>query len=374
MATAQLDAALGQSEAFLELQEALSRAAKTERPVILIGERGTGKELAASRLHLLSRRWGQPYVTLNCAALAPTLLESELFGHEAGAFTGALRQRKGRFEQADGGTLFLDEVGNIPLTAQEKILRAIEYGQFERVGGGATLACDVRLIAATNVDLRAQAEAGRFRHDLLDRLSFEVLTLPPLRARGEDVWILAQHFARQMARELGLAVPPPFTPAARKALLQHAWPGNIRELKNTVERMVYRCAEGVIEAIVFDPFESPWAPAEDMAAAASAEPAAKKAKARGAITPGGEGRADPGRAGATQEGTAHESAAHEGAAQALLMQPLGEAVRTLELLRVREALTAARYHQREAAERLGLTYHQFRALYRKYQTELKEGE
>jgi psp operon transcriptional activator len=244
--------ALGESEAFLNLQERISRAAKTNRPVILIGERGTGKELAAARLHYLSARWGQPYVTINCASLTESLIESELFGHEAGAFTGAVRLRKGRFEIASGGTLFLDEIATLPLTVQEKILRVVEYGTMERVGSSETQRVDVRLVAATNVDLRALASEGKFRQDLLDRLSFEVIVLPPLRRRKEDIPLLAAHFARQMALELGRDAAPTFSERAMKKLLDYTWPGNVRELKNVIERMVYRADSRVIEEVLFD--------------------------------------------------------------------------------------------------------------------------
>ncbi|MBW2193339.1 MAG: sigma 54-interacting transcriptional regulator, partial [Deltaproteobacteria bacterium] len=187
--------ALGQSEAFLMFQERLSLVAPINRPVLLLGERGTGKELAASRLHYLSDRWQGALVALNCAALSSSLIESELFGYEKGAFTGAQQRRTGRFEAADGGTLFLDEIGNIPIEVQEKILRVVEYSTFERVGSSETVEVDVRIIAATNADLVALTRQGRFKKDLLDRLSFEVLYLPPLRERKEDILLLANHFA-----------------------------------------------------------------------------------------------------------------------------------------------------------------------------------
>ena len=195
--------ALGQSEPFLAFQERLSRVAPVNRPVLLIGERGTGKELAAARLHYLSDRWQAPMVALNCAALSPALIESELFGYEKGAFTGALQRRFGRFESADHGTLFLDEIGSIPLEVQEKILRVVEYNVFERVGSSESIEVDVRIIAATNADLNDLARKNRFKQDLLDRLSFEVLCLPPLRERKEDIVLLAGHFAGTMALELG---------------------------------------------------------------------------------------------------------------------------------------------------------------------------
>jgi len=246
--------ALGQSDAFLSFTEQLSRVARVNRPVLLIGERGSGKELAAAKLHYLSSRWESPLVALNCAALAPALIEAELFGHERGAFTGAMHERAGRFEAADGGTLLLDEIGLIPIEAQEKILRAVEYGSFERVGSSRPTSVDVRIIGATNADLPALARSGRFKEDLLDRLSFEVLHVPPLRERREDISLLARHFASRMAAELGMEEPPAFSRAAEAALLAHSWPGNVRELKNVVERAVYRADGGRVEEIVFDPF------------------------------------------------------------------------------------------------------------------------
>ncbi|MDY0372447.1 MAG: sigma 54-interacting transcriptional regulator, partial [Sphaerochaetaceae bacterium] len=181
---------LGESEVFLNFQQTLSRAAKVNRSVLVVGERGSGKELAAIRLHYLSPRWQHALVTVNCAALPPSLIETELFGYEAGAFTGATKTRKGRFEEAEGGTLFLDEIGLIPLEVQEKILRVVEYGTFERVGSSKTHESDVRIVGATNTNLLTLCAVGKFKEDLLDRLSFEVLFLPPLRARGDDIILL----------------------------------------------------------------------------------------------------------------------------------------------------------------------------------------
>ena len=250
--------ALGQSETFLEFQERLSRVAPIDRPVLILGERGTGKELAASRLHYLSNRWQGAFVALNCAALASSLIESELFGYEKGAFTGAEQRRAGRFESADAGTLFLDEIGNIPLEVQEKILRVVEYSTFERVGGSRSVEVDVRIIAATNVDLKSLAARNRFKQDLLDRLSFEVLFLPPLRDRQDDIMLLAHHFAGRMAVELGWDEIPRFSSEAEEALQSYPWPGNVRELKNVVERAVYRADALIVSDIVFDPFQSPF--------------------------------------------------------------------------------------------------------------------
>jgi psp operon transcriptional activator len=307
--------------------------------VLLIGERGSGKELAAAKLHYLSSRWESPLVALNCAALAPALIEAELFGHERGAFTGAMHERAGRFEAADGGTLLLDEIGLIPIEAQEKILRAVEYGSFERVGSSRPTSVDVRIIGATNADLPALARSGRFKEDLLDRLSFEVLHVPPLRERREDISLLARHFASRMAAELGLEEPPAFSRAAEAALLAHSWPGNVRELKNVVERAVYRADGGRVEEIVFDPF-------------------ARRAAGDGSSAP---------------RPTPPAQAASAPAAAAAPAGTLLEAVARVEIDMLRLALADCRHHQRRAAERLGLTYHQFRGLYRKHARALAGG-
>jgi len=322
---------LGESEAFLSFQEALARAAAVDRPVLLAGERGTGKELAAARLHFLSPRWGGPLQALNCAALTPSLIEDELFGHEAGAFTGAAGRRAGRFEAADGGTLFLDEIGALAQAAQEKLLRVVEYGVFERLGGTAPLRVDVRVIGATNADLPRLAEEGRFKRDLLDRLAFLVLTLPPLRARGDDVLLLARHFAGRFALELGRDEPR-LSSSAEARLMAHGWPGNVRELKACVERSVFAAAGDVVEEVVLDPFASPWRPGGQTPEkqAASGEPEAGKAD-----TPD-------------------------------LSIPLAEQVDSLRVRLAREALRLSRHNQRAAAGLLGMTYDQFRALLRRH--------
>ncbi len=332
--------ALGQSEAFLAFQERLSRVARVNRPVLLIGERGTGKELAAARLHYLSERWQGPLVTLHCAALSPSLIEAELFGHEAGAFTGASRQRLGRFETAHNGSLFLDEIGQIPLETQEKILRVVEYGSFERVGSSQPVESEVRIIGATNADLKALAARGRFRADLLDRLSFEVLFLPPLRERPEDITLLTDHFAARMAFELGRDDVPQFSDAARTVLNNYPWPGNIRELKNVVERAVYRADARLIRetAIVLDPFQP-------------AAQASEEREEEAAVLP----RAVP-----TDESASPTS--------------FTQAVQEFECRLLANGLRATRYNQKKTAERLGLTYHQFRGLYRKYAERLQRQE
>jgi psp operon transcriptional activator len=324
--------ALGQSEMFLEFQERLSRVAPINRPVLILGERGTGKELAASRLHYLSNRWQGPFVALNCSALASSLIESELFGYEKGAFTGAEQRRMGRFETADGGTLFLDEIGNIPMEVQEKILRVVEYNTFERVGGSESVEVDVRIIAATNTDLKAMAAKKVFKQDLLDRLSFEVLFLPPLRERKEDILLLANHFAGRMAVELGWEEIPQFSPEAIEALEGYGWPGNVRELKNVVERAVYRADALIVSDIEFDPFYSPF---------------------------------DKDAVAVKTEDLKSDSPTDE--LNDLIHRPLKEAVWELKVRMLENALKKAEYNQKKAAKRLGLTYHQFRGLYRQYQ-------
>ena len=323
--------ALGQSEAFLEFQERLSRVAPVNRPVLLLGERGTGKELAANRLHYLSKRWQGAFLTLNCSALSSSLIESELFGYEKGAFTGAAQRRLGRFEAADSGTLFLDEIGNIPMEVQEKILRVVEYNAFERVGSSESIEVDVRIIAATNADVKALAARNMFKEDLLDRLSFEVLVLPPLRERGEDILLLANYFAGRMAAELEREEIPQFSPEAVRNLELHQWPGNVRELKNVVERAVYRSQSTTISDVVFDPFSSPYQKKPPETATDDADPEKKSA-----------GTGDP------------------------MGRPLKAAVWDLKVRMLENALKQTKFNQKKAAHRLGLTYHQFRGLYRQY--------
>ncbi len=254
---------VGQSLAFLDAVERASRAAPLNRPVLVIGERGTGKELIAERLHHLSSRWSGPLITMNCAAMPENLIEAELFGHEAGSFTGAAKTRHGRFEEADSGTLFLDELATLSSPAQDRLLRAVEYGEVTRIGASKPITVDVRIVAATNEHLPRLVDEGRFRADLLDRLSFEVVTLPPLRARVGDIPLLAEHFGRRMAVELDWTNWPGFSARAVAEMEAYPWPGNVRELRNAVERAVYRAEnpERPIDTIQFDPFASPWAPA-----------------------------------------------------------------------------------------------------------------
>jgi len=326
---------IGESASFLEMQEHVSLAAPLNKPVLIVGERGTGKELVAARLHFLSRRWEQTFLKINCAAVSETLLEAQLFGHEAGAFTGAVKQRKGFFERADGGTLFLDELANTELSVQEKILRVIEYGEFERLGGSETLSVDVRIVAATNEDLPELARQNRFREDLLDRLAFDVITLPPLRERSEDILVLAEHFAVGMVKELGGERFSGFSDAVTASLLNYPWPGNIRELKNVIERAVYQNGEGVITNLVFNPFDSPYrlsapGPEREAGLAASADSLA-------ALQPSEAGSFD-----------------------------FKSTVKDFEIALLRRALEQNQFNQKKAAETLGLSYHQLRGYLRKY--------
>lgn len=328
---------IGQSGAFLDAVERTSRAAPMQRPVLIIGERGTGKELIAERLHRLSSRWDEPLVTMNCAALPETLIEAELFGHEAGAFTGATRTRAGRFEEADKGTLFLDELGTLSMGAQERLLRAVEYGEVTRIGSSRPMRVNVRIVAATNEDLPAKADRGEFRSDLLDRLSFEVITLPPLRVREGDVEVLSDYFGRRMAAELGWESWPGFAAHVEGELLTYAWPGNVRELRNVIERAVYRWDdwERPIAHVQFDPFDSPWKPAAPVAR--KAEPLSPDTRQSAAAPPGYDEIAD-----------------------------LRGAVEAHERAILEHALGKNRWNQRQTAKALGLSYDQLRHCIRKH--------
>jgi len=317
------DNLLGEANSFIDVLEQVSRLAPLNKPVLIIGERGTGKELIANRLHFLSSRWDGPFISLNCAALNENLLDTELFGHEAGAFTGAQKRHPGRFERADGGTLFLDELATAPMLVQEKLLRVIEYGELERVGGSRPLQVNVRLVCATNADLPQMVENETFRADLLDRLAFDVVQLPPLRERQSDIMLMADHFAIQMCRELGLPLFPGFTERARDTLLGYRWPGNIRELKNVVERSVYRhgSSDTPLDEIIIDPFH----------------------------------RAPPPVRSTT-----------DSAALPTLPLDLRQFQQSQEKALLESSLQQAKFNQKRAAELLGLTYHQLRALLKKH--------
>lgn len=318
------DNLLGEANSFIEVLEQVSHLAPLDKPVLIIGERGTGKELIANRLHFLSSRWQGPFISLNCAALNENLLDTELFGHEAGAFTGAQKRHPGRFERADGGTLFLDELATAPMLVQEKLLRVIEYGELERVGGSQPLQVNVRLVCATNADLPRMVDEGTFRADLLDRLAFDVVQLPPLRERQTDIMLMAEHFAIQMCREIRLPLFPGFSERAKEALLHYRWPGNIRELKNVVERSVYRhgTSDYPLDEIILNPFKRHTVAVENTEA-----PAASPA----------------------------------------LPVDLREFQQQQERDLLQRSLQQAKFNQKRAAELLGLTYHQLRALLKKHQ-------
>ncbi len=326
--TVTIDNLLGEANSFIEVLEQVSQLARLNKPVLVTGERGTGKELIAHRLHYLSDRWQGPFISLNCAALNENLLDSELFGHEAGAFTGAQKRHFGRFERADGGTLFLDELATAPMLVQEKLLRVIEYGHLERVGGSQPLQVDVRLVCATNDDLPALAAAGKFRADLLDRLAFDVIQLPPLRERQQDIMLLAEHFAIQMCRELSLPLFPGFTPQARQTLLNYGWPGNVRELKNVVERSMYRHgnSDTPLDNIVLNPFSRQTKAPQLLLSSSIENPVTLPA----------------------------------------LPVDSKSWLNTVEKSLIEQALKQARFNQRRAADLLGLTYHQLRGILKKH--------
>lgn len=334
---------IGQSPVFLDALAHASAVAALDRPILIIGERGAGKELIAARIHFLSPRWEAPLIKVNCAAMNENLLESELFGHEAGAFTGAAKRHAGRFERAEGGTLFLDEIAASSLRVQEKLLRVIEYGEYERLGGDKTLTADVRIIGAANVDLRQLAKQGRFRADLLDRLAFDVVAAPPLRERREDIALLASHFATIMSHEID-APYKGFSSGAMRFLRDYDWPGNVRELKNTVERSFYRWhtneRQGPVDEIILDPFP-------DLAA-----PTLEKKNLASNVAVDGPGLIKG------------ASLAPPGPAEFItdLRKYLDETEKNIVL----DALEKADGNQARAAKSLSLTYNQIRGIIRKH--------
>jgi len=335
----QRDNLIGESACFLETLEHISQVAPLDKPVLVVGERGTGKELIAARLHYLSKRWDQAFITMNCSSINENLLETELFGHEAGSFTGAGKKHVGRFERADHGTLFLDELATSSGLVQEKLLRVIEYGEYERVGGNKTLRTDVRLICATNEDLPTLAAQGRFRADLLDRLAFDVITLPPLRVRTDDIKMLAEYFALHMTREMNREYFAGFAASAVQQLNQYSWPGNVRELKNVIERNVYRASSTqIINNIDFDPFASPWR------LTSSSE------KTTSNVTP-------------------EENVTHFNSHMSDFKFPmdLKQSSQDYEIQLIKSALEESQFNQKKTAELLKLTYHQLRGYLKKYQ-------
>jgi psp operon transcriptional activator len=328
---------IGQSQRFLDTLDKVSKVAPIERPILVIGARGSGKELIAQRLHYLSKRWDKSLVSLNCSTLSEGLIDSELFGHESGSFSGSKGRHQGRFERAEGGTLFLDELATAPLSVQEKLLRVIEYGEYERVGGSKTLTADVRLVCATNANLPELVEQGKFRADLLDRLAFDVINVPSLSQRQEDILMLAEHFAVKMCRELEIPLFAGFSQQAQHELINYPWPGNVRELKNVVERAVYQnpYSEYPIDDILFNPFVSDTLqPSITNEQKTVVEPQSDKSQIE---TP-------------------------------LLSLPLDykQWLKDQDIFIINKALEESRHNQKQAAELLGLSYHQLRGMIRKY--------
>ena len=335
---------IGQSEIFHQLMDSVSDMAALERPVLIVGEHGTGKELIASRLHFLSPRWEQILVKVNCAAFDEDMLNIELFGE---TFLDGRDDTNGRFYQADGGTLFLDNIDQVSPRLQEKLMRAVEYGEFEAGVESETQSVDVRLIVATGVDLPGAVAAGTFRVDLLDRLAFHVLTLPPLRVRPDDIPALAEHFGRKISGELGADAFPGFTAEVSAALLAQSWPGNVRELKLVVERSVAKAfladesLSAPIASLVLDPFDSPY---RLQSAPKTSAPIYKEMIAPVVV----DGKDTPD---TVETPTGKDFAAR---------------VMTFERSLIDEAMTVAEHHQGKAADYLGMTYHAFRGLLRKH--------
>lgn len=320
---------IGESHALNTALDHISNLAGIDRSILVTGERGTGKEIAANRLHFLSSRWQGPFIKLNCASLPENLLDSELFGYEPGAFTGARRSHQGRFERADGGTLFLDELGTMPLALQEKLLRVIEYGELERIGGSQTIKVDVRIVAATNANLPAMAAKGEFRWDLLDRLTFDVVNMPPLRARDRDIMLLADHFAVRFAAESGWHHFPGFSPNAKSELYRYEWLGNVRELRNVIERSLHRQGEDgeqIAELVI-----NPW----------------------------------PGRNSGLSD-TPPPKALSKSELNSELPRNLRAALEQQEASWLEQALNQTANNQKQAAALLGLSYDQIRGLMRKH--------
>jgi two-component system nitrogen regulation response regulator NtrX len=236
---------IGNSQKMILLEKQMEMAAQSNSRVLILGESGSGKELVARLLHEKSKRYDKPFIEVNCAAIPQELIESELFGHEKGSFTGAFEKKKGKFELSDGGTLFLDEVGDMSLSTQSKVLRVIETQEFQRVGGSKNIKVDVRIIAATNKDLVEEAQKGTFREDLLYRLNVIPITVPPLREKKEDIPALIEYFLEYFATEYGQK-PKKITPEALKILVSYEWPGNVRELRNVIERLVIMTSSDII--------------------------------------------------------------------------------------------------------------------------------
>lgn len=344
---------IGQSQAYLAILDRVSDSAVLERPVLLVGERGTGKELIAKRLHFLSPRWEKIFITVNCAAFTDERLDEELFGQ---SFLDGREDTNGKFYHADEGTIFLDNIDAVSPRLQEKLMGAVEYGRYQASGEHAEQEVDVRVISASAVDLPGAVSRGTFRADLLDRLAFEVITLPPLRARRDDILPLSDHFGRKIAAELGAERFPGFTAEASEALLARDWPGNVRELKAVIERNIAKAwladetlsnpiGGGLAGPLIFDPFAGP----HRLQDAGPAPQTNMQTNIETAPPPTHEAPPRP-------DDTSN------------LPPQAGFQTRVLAFERklILEAMQVSENHQGKAAERLELTYHQFRGLMRKH--------
>jgi psp operon transcriptional activator len=346
---------LGESDAFIDMMEKISLMAKTNRPVFIYGERGSGKELVAQRIHMLSNRCFEEMITFNCGAFAQELIASELFGHEKGAFTGATQQKKGKVECAHASTLFMDEIANSSSAFQEQMLRVIEYGQIQRVGGSEVLEVDVRFIAATNEDPRRLIQENRFRADLLDRLSFGVIVVPPLRERKGDISILAHNFGNRMLNDMAQDDMVEFSDLALEQLEQHDWPGNIRELKNVIERTVFINQGPQISQVHIDP----WADVNGGSITELPQSMAETSPVTQVVAKSSS---------SLQKELADQPNKHKMAS--MESENFNEAVQKLKVKMIRSALLKCGFHQTEAAKTLGMTYPQLRGHMKQLKSEL----
>ncbi|MEP3888905.1 MAG: sigma 54-interacting transcriptional regulator [Hellea sp.] len=345
---------IGQSDSFHALLDRVSDAASLDRPVIVVGERGTGKEMIASRLHFLSPRWEAQFVKVNCAAFSDEMLDRELFGQ---SFMDGQDDTNGRFFEADGGTIFMDNIDTLSPRLQEKLMRAVEYGEYEAGGEAHTQQVDVRIVTATGIDLPAAVARGEFRVDLVDRLAFDVITIPPLRYRPQDVAPLAEHFGRKIAASLGAESFPGFTPEMMVEMETRPWPGNVRELKTMIERNVAQfflrdeSLSAPIGTLSFDPFESPYR----LRDAAPVQPAQIFAETLTSVA--SPPLIHPQR---TEIETPQTPAPTD------IKESFADRIMTFERRLIDEALKLSDGHQGKAADHLELTYHSFRGLLRKH--------
>ena len=350
---------IGSSPSFMALMDRVSDYASTDRPVLIVGERGTGKELVASRVHFLSPRWEAVNVRVNCAAFDDDALDRELFGQ---TYMDGRADTNGRFFEADGGTLFIDSIDQMPIRLQEKLMHTIEHGSIQATGEIYGEEVNVRVVAATSVDLPAAVAQGRFRADLLDRIAFHVLTLPPLRSRPDDIPALVEHFGREVVKELGADAFPGLTAEAQERLLDYAFPGNVRELKGLIERSTVKAfladesLSDPISILEIDPFDSPYRPKRAFVPTAGRDMSAPIIMSPPS-GPQSVPAATPSSIGDSDREASEPDAANAG---------FTDRVMVFERRLIDEAMRAEDDHQGKAAERLGLTYHQLRGLLRKH--------